>query len=84
MNVEAGDCDPPYMANLWHNGRIVGEVTSAAWGYRVGACVALGMLRADLTAPGTKLEVEVFGDRIPAVVQPDGPLWDPANERIKN
>jgi dimethylglycine dehydrogenase len=80
--VEAGAEDPPYMATIWHQGAVVGEVTSAAHGYRVGAVVALGMLRADL-GPGDAVEVEVFGTRYPAVVQADGPLWDAKNARIR-
>jgi dimethylglycine dehydrogenase len=83
LTVAAGDCDPPYMSTIWHRGVVVGEVTSAAWGHRVGACVALGMLRADLTAPGTEVEVEIFGDRHPAVVRGDGAIWDPMNERLR-
>jgi dimethylglycine dehydrogenase len=83
LTVEAGDCDAPYMSTLWHGGQVVGETTSGNWGYRVGKSLALGMLRADLTDPGTELEVEIFGDRFKAVVQPDGPLWDPTNERIR-
>jgi dimethylglycine dehydrogenase len=83
LTVDAGDQDAPYMSTLWHDGQIVGETTSGAWGYRVGASLALGMVRADLAAPGTPLEVEIFGKRYGAVVQPDGPLWDPANERIR-
>jgi dimethylglycine dehydrogenase len=81
--IEAGDYDPPYMSTLWHNGEVVGETTSGGWGYRVNACVALGMLRAELTEPGTRLEVEIFGMRCAATVQPDEPLWDPANERLR-
>jgi dimethylglycine dehydrogenase len=83
LTVAAGDADPPYMSTLWQNGTVVGEVTSAAWGHRVGACIALGMLRSDLTAPGTPIEVEVFGIRYPATVQPDQPLWDAKNERLR-
>ena len=83
LTVDAGDCDPPAMSNLWSNGTVVGEVTSGAFGHRVGACVALGMVRADLSGPGTALEVEIFGDRFAATVQPDAPLWDPANERLR-
>jgi dimethylglycine dehydrogenase len=83
LTVAAGDCDPPYMSTIWHEGAVVGEITSAAWGHRVGACVALGMLRADLTEPGTGVEVEVFGTRYPAVVQGDGAIWDPANDRLR-
>ncbi len=62
--MEAGDCDAPYMSTLWHDGRVVGETTSGACGYRVGKSIALGMLRADLAVPGTELEVEIFGERL--------------------
>ncbi len=83
LTAQVGDADPPYMSTLWHEGRVVGETTSAYWGHRVGSCVALGMLRADLAEPGTALEVEVFGTRYPAQVQGDGPIWDPKNEQIR-
>ena len=71
------------MSTLWHDGQVVGETTSGAWGYRIGASVALGMLRTDLVVPGTEIEVEIYGERYRAVVQPDGPLWDPENLRIR-
>lgn len=83
LTVEAGDCDAPYMSTLWHEGKVVGETTSGNWGYRVGRSVALGMLRADLAVPGTEIEVEIYGDRFRATVQPDGPLFDPGNERLR-
>ncbi|EAQ26202.1 GcvT family protein [Roseovarius sp. 217] len=81
--VEAKTADAPYMSTLWHEGQIVGETTSGAWGYRVNASVALGMLRADLAVPGTEIEVEIYGERCWAVVQPDAPLWDAQNERLR-
>ncbi len=81
--VDAGDCDAPYMSTLWHDGEVVGETTSGGWGHRVNASIALGMLRTDLTTPGTGIEVEIYGERYKAVVQEDQPLWDPANERIR-
>jgi dimethylglycine dehydrogenase len=83
LTVEAGDCDAPYMSTLWHDGNVVGETTSGNWGYRVGKSIALGMLRADLAVSGTEIEVEIYGDRFKAVVQPDGPLFDPNNERLR-
>ncbi|MFN3971475.1 MAG: FAD-dependent oxidoreductase [Gemmobacter sp.] len=83
MEVEPGDSDPPYMSTIWQADAVVGEVTSAAWGHRVGACVALGVVRADLAVPGQALEVEVFGARRAAVVCGDGAIWDPANARIR-
>ncbi|WP_411032707.1 GcvT family protein [Shinella sp. BYT-45] len=83
MTVEAGECDAPYMSTLWHGGQVVGETTSGNWGYRVGKSIALGMLRADLAVPGTEVEVEIYGDRFKATVEPDGPLFDPENERLR-
>ena len=62
---------------------MVGEVTSGYFGHRVGACIGLGMLRADLNVPGQALEVEIFGTRYAAEVQQDAPMWDAKNERIR-
>ncbi len=81
--VEAGAADAPYMSCLWKDGQIVGETTSGDWGYRVNASIALGMVRADLASPGTELEVEIYGAKYRAVVQPDQPLWDPENLRLR-
>ena len=81
--VEAGDQDAPYMSTIWSGDAVVGETTSGAWGYRINASVALGVVRTDLAEPGTRLEVEMYGKRYPATVQPDQPLWDPENERLR-
>ncbi|MFN3953743.1 MAG: FAD-dependent oxidoreductase [Pararhodobacter sp.] len=83
LDVEPGDCDPPYMSTLWHEGQVVGETTSGYFGHRVNACLALAMLRADLAAPGTEISVEVFGEKRRAVVLPDAPAWDSRNERLR-
>ncbi len=50
--IEAGDQDPPYMSTIWAGDQVVGEVTSGYYGHRVGACIGLGMLRADLNSRG--------------------------------
>nr|WP_319385713.1 FAD-dependent oxidoreductase [uncultured Roseibium sp.] len=81
--VDSGDHDAPYMSSLLKDGEIVGEITSCDWGYRVNACIALGVVRKGLDAPGTELELEVYGQRHKAVVQADQPLWDPENERLR-
>ncbi len=81
--VDAAEQDAPYMSTVWHNGEVVGETTSGDWGYRVNASIALGVIRTDLAQPGTRLEVEIFGQKRPATVQEDRPLWDPENERLR-
>jgi dimethylglycine dehydrogenase len=78
-----GPCDAPYMSTVWHAGEIVGETLSGGWGHRVDKSIALGMVRSALADPGAKVEIEIFGERYSATVQPDGPLWDPANERLR-
>ncbi len=83
MIVDAGDQDAPYMSTVWHKGEVVGETTSGDWGYRVGKSIALGTIRADLATEGTEVEINIFGKMCKATVQPDQPLWDPENERIR-
>jgi dimethylglycine dehydrogenase len=80
---EHGSADAPYMSTIWAGDTVAGETTSGGWGYRVDKSIALGMLRADLAVPGTKVAIDIYGRRYPATVQEDQPLWDPANERIR-
>ncbi len=81
--VDSAEYDAPYMSCIWQGDEIVGETTSGAWGYRVSASIALGMVRADLAVPGTELQVDIYGQKCRAVVQEDQPLWDPTNERLR-
>lgn len=83
LKIEAGAYDPPYMATVWAGDEVAGELTSGGWGFRVGACLGLGVVRADLAVPGTRLEVEIFGTRHAAEVLPEGPVWDPTNARLR-
>ncbi|MBT0956664.1 FAD-dependent oxidoreductase [Alphaproteobacteria bacterium KMM 3653] len=80
--LDKGDYNAPYMSNIWLGTERVGEVTSAGFGYRTNAHIAHAMLRTDLGVAGTELEVEIYGTRVKATVQPEGPLWDPENKRI--
>jgi glycine cleavage system aminomethyltransferase T len=63
-------------------GRVAGYVTSAAYGYTVGRCVAYGYLTADVAVEGTPVEIEYFGDRHAATVAAD-PQWDAKGERLR-
>ena len=83
LTVQADGSDAPYMSTLWHGSEVVGETTSGAWGYRVGSSIALGMLRSDLATEGTEVEIDIYGERFPARVAPDAPLWDPDNARLR-
>lgn len=81
--VEPGQQDAPYMAAAFRNGTRVGEVLSAAFGYRTQKAIAMAMLATDATAPGTELEIDVYGQRLKALVQENACLWDTDNSRIR-
>ena len=81
--VDVEEFDTPYMSTIWKGDEIVGETTSGGYGYAVDAAIAFGMLRVDCQAPGTELEIEMYGQRYKAVVQKDEPLWDAANDRLR-
>lgn len=53
-----------------HGDRVVGEVTSGALSPTLGHPVAMAYVDADVSAPGTELDLDVRGSRIPASVVP--------------
>jgi glycine cleavage system aminomethyltransferase T/glycine/D-amino acid oxidase-like deaminating enzyme len=67
---------------IHHDGRVVGYVTSAGYGYAIGRGIVYGYLPAALAVEGTPVEVEYFGVRYPAHVANE-PLWDPKGERLR-
>ncbi len=60
---------------------VIGRLTSCAYGYTVGRMVALAKLPAALET-GAAVAVELFGDLVPARVEPDA-LYDPQGERTR-
>jgi heterotetrameric sarcosine oxidase gamma subunit len=60
----------------------VGYVTSAAYGYTVGAAIAYAWLPAGVAVPGRTVEIGYFGERVPATVTGE-PLFDPAMTRLR-
>ena len=86
VTLKLDDCpaDAPAMSTIWHDGHIVGEATSGAYGHRIGASLALGMVASHAADPGTPLQIDIFGQMVDATVQHDGPLWDRTNERLKS
>lgn len=65
---------------VFHNGKAVGYVTSAAFGFTVRKPIAYAWLPGSL-GEGAGVEIEYFGRRIKATVAAD-PLYDPDNKRL--
>ena len=64
------------------DGKKVGYVTSANFGYTVGKSIAYGYLPAEQAAPGTRAAVRIFDREIEGAVTSE-PIFDPAGERIR-
>ncbi len=68
--------------SILNDGKLVGTITSGAWGFRVGQNIAMGFVTPDLADLGTDLQVQLLGQMVPAqVCEPC--LYDPNNNRIR-
>ena len=63
-------------------GHLVGRVTSGGFGYTVGKSIAFAYLPSGAWAPGTQLEVDIFGEWIGGLVA-DDVLYDPSGAQIR-
>ncbi|HSY87215.1 MAG TPA: glycine cleavage T C-terminal barrel domain-containing protein, partial [Verrucomicrobiae bacterium] len=66
---------------ILHEGRVVSVTSSANFGHTIGKPIVYGYLPAEL-AEARDFAVEAFGEQAPAIRR-DGPLYDPANARLK-
>ena len=82
--VDAMDADVLGDEPIWHDGKVVGWVTSGGFGHFVDRSLAQGYvpraLAADL-ATG-HFEIEILGERRPATIIVD-PLFDPTGARMR-
>ena len=67
---------------IWHDGAVVGWVTSGAYAHHVGRSLGFGYVPAPLATPGAEFEVEIIGHRRPARLLTE-PAFDPTGERMR-
>lgn len=65
------------------NGRALGYVTSADYGYSVGRHIVYGYLPATWADKGRKVDIVYFGRRVRATVD-DDPLFDAGMDRLRS
>ena len=66
---------------VFHNGKALGYVTSAAFGFTIRKPIAYAWLPSEI-GESERVEIEYFGKRIPATVTPE-PLFDPDMSRLR-
>jgi dimethylglycine dehydrogenase len=64
------------------NGDLVGRVTSGGFGWRIGASLALAMVKPAYATVGTELKVKILGTLYDAKVVPESP-FDPDNALLR-
>ncbi|MGY6635492.1 MAG: GcvT family protein [Alkalilacustris sp.] len=76
------DADPWGREALHDGDGRVGRLTSGGWSVTAGRSIAMGYVRPDRAAPGTRLQVRMQTRLWPAEVVADSP-WDPDNRRLR-
>ena len=84
MVVDAADADVLGDEPIWHDGKVIGWVTSGGFAHFVGKSLAQGYVPRELagdTGNGA-FEIEIIGDRRQASVITE-PLFDPDGKRMR-
>jgi dimethylglycine dehydrogenase len=85
--VEPDPADPADVIGdepIWHDGVVVGWITSGGYGHHAGASLALGYVPTALATLGGEgvFEIEIIGQRRPARIQPEA-VVDPRGLRMR-
>lgn len=75
--------DALYGCPIHANGSIVGYTTSGAYGHRIEKSVALGYVKPEFSAEGTRVQVSVLGNLRDATVVAESP-YDSANKALRS
>jgi dimethylglycine dehydrogenase len=82
LEVDADDADATRDDGVWIGDRLVGLVTSGAYGHHVGRSLALAYVDRDILGTGAELTVFVVGEPRTARILPEPP-YDPNGARLR-
>jgi dimethylglycine dehydrogenase len=82
LEVDAADAEASADDGIWLGERLVGSVTSGAYGHHVGDSLALAYVDGDVIASNPELEVAVIGESRPCRILPEPP-YDPEGRRLR-
>jgi len=80
--VDAADADAMGDEPVWHDGKVVGWITSGGYGHCVGKSIALGYIPAALARADSGFELEILGERR-AATRTAQALYDPEGLRMR-
>ena len=82
------DVDPEAPADVigdepvWHDGQVVGWITSGGYAHYSQASLAMGYIPSELVDKKSGFEIEIIGKRRPAVILHE-PILDPSGSRMR-
>ncbi len=82
LTIDAVEADAIGDEPVWHDGKVVGWITSGGYGHCVGKSIALGYVSAALTNADSGFEVELLGELRPATLAREA-LYDPEGTRMR-
>lgn len=83
LKIESQGASAIAHESIYHQGRLVGRVTSGGFAHTLGHDVAFALLPVELGAVGTELEVPILAERRKARVIADSP-YDPESLRSRS
>jgi dimethylglycine dehydrogenase len=83
LRIDARDADASGFEPVKRDGKLVGFVTSGAYGHHVGQSLALAYIDKRLAGTGAPLTVDVIGENRPAVMLSE-PAYDPQGARLRS
>jgi dimethylglycine dehydrogenase len=83
LSIDATDADASGFEPVRCDGRLVGSVTSGAYGHYVKQSVALAYVNRDVAAAAPELVVDVIGEPRAARILPE-PAYDPKGLRLRS
>jgi dimethylglycine dehydrogenase len=83
--VDATDADVLGDEPIWHDGKVIGWVTSGGYGHYVDRSLAQGYVPKALAQESSprRFEIEILGERCPATIIA-APLFDPDGARMRS
>ena len=83
LEVDIDDADPIGNEPVYYNNKIVGVVTSGAYGFRVNKSLAFAYINSDLANKDNEFLISIQGQKRKAKILAS-PAYDPENKKLKS
>lgn len=77
------DADPVGNNPVFKDNKMIGRVTSAGYGFRVGFPIVMAMVPPDMAQEGNEMEIDILGTRHKGTIIPESP-YDPENKKLRD